>query len=62
MPTFRYTSLTPSTTESGRPLALGDEVDLSSEEQELPHNKLLLEEGHLLELPKPKSKSKSNQR
>lgn len=51
MSDYQYLSPLPSVTASGRPLAFGDEVELTSEELE--SNAQLLDSGSLLEKPAP---------
>jgi hypothetical protein len=60
MPDYTYLSLTPSTLDSGRPLAFGDDVTLSSDEVKA--NSRLIDSGSLVEkpAPKPEASAKAN--
>lgn len=57
---YLYLSLTPSTLDSGRPLAFGDEVQLTSDE--VGANSRLIDSGSLVEkpAPKPQASAKAN--
>lgn len=60
MAEFTYLSLSPEVLVSGRPLAFGDEVELTSEEAKA--NSRLIDSGSLVEkpAPKPKASAKAN--
>lgn len=53
---FTYCGVTPDSLANGRPLALGDEVDLTPAEREA--NARLIREGALLRSPSPTPKKK----
>lgn len=52
---YQYLGVTPETLESGRPLAFGDEVNLT--QQAVDANKRLISEGTLVEVKPTKEKS-----
>lgn len=65
MPRFRYVRRTPDELATGRPLALGDEVELTAEEVELNArlfhlDALLALPGDEADKPKPKPEKETN--
>lgn len=51
MDRFRYVRQHADTLADGRPVGLGDELDLTAEDQQDTHNLRLVAEGALLKLP-----------
>lgn len=50
MKKYRYIGKVPDTLGAGRPITPGDEVKLSADAQNDPHNQWLIEDGRLIEL------------